>query len=158
MKTTLNIKGATLVAGVPEKINTNASGRLTINERYRILGYANVKGSGAIPDWVGVALEKVSTGGQIVVGVNTMLGTSIVLQSDGSYKISRIEGHPFSSPTEFASKLNEDNNTIFVVSQIYPMEVNEIVKPKSVDVEEKYLKLKSKDFYQMEIVKVKESV
>ena len=153
MKTTLNIKGATLVAGVPDKINTNASGRLTVNEKYRILGYANVKGSGAIPDWTGVAIEKLSTGGQIVIGVNTMLGTSIVLQKDGTYKVSRIEGHPFSSPTEFAAKTNEDNNTIFIVSQVQPMDVNETVKPKGVDVEEKYLKLKSKDFYRMEIVK-----
>lgn len=153
MKTTLNIKGATLVAGVPDKINTNASGRLTDGEKYRILGYANVKGSGSIPDWTGVAIEKLSTGGQIVVGINTMLGTSIVLQEDGTYKVSRLDGHPFSSPTEFAAKTDRDNGTIFSVVGIAPMDVNEIVKPKSADVEEKYLKLKSKDFYRMAIEK-----
>lgn len=177
------IKDTTLVAvdGVPTKLST--SGRLQKGEKYRIIGFYTVpakkdeKNNITFAAWDGVLIEKLSTGAQIMTGTNTLLGTSVIfvgVGSDGAsakgYKVLTVSKNCFTSPADFAHKANgDDNGTIFEISDIENLMVNENFKPSNIEISdtnfEFYTKLKAKQFYQCKIVKeeivkqeIKESV
>lgn len=168
MKTTLNIKDATLVVGVPQQLaeNASASGRLIKGEAYRIIGYAKMAGSATIlQGWTGVAIERIATGTQLVVGVNTLLGKSIVFVGVGAagastkgYKIMEVSGNCFTSVNDFqAPSEDEDNNTIFVVKDTPSLKANVNIKPSGYEPVESdgdtYVKTKDKQFYVCQISK-----
>lgn len=168
MKSELKVQGATLVKGVPAKIaeGGSSSGRLIKAEKYRVIGYADVAGTKEIPNgWSGVAVERLSTGTHVVVGVNTLLGKSIVFVGKGTagasekgYKVYEVTGNCFTSVNDFQATEDEDNNTVFVVSETPKMKANVKIKPASlveVPAEQlaEYTATKDKQFYVCTIAK-----
>lgn len=174
MKTT-KISGAELVNGIPQELLDKAgnAGSLLKNKVYRIIGIAKIKPTKAITEsWHGVGLERMDTGAKFFVGINTMLGQSILAMYDEELKHGRYqrnvvaEDHPFAAVSDFAASEDEDNNTLFKVTAIAPMTVNaeyvpgtnkkkvEAITDKTKDSPEnvKILATKSKNFYKMEIV------
>ena len=177
MKTEIKDTTLVAVAGVPAKLST--SGRLQKGEKYRIIGFYTVpakkdaQNNVTFAAWDGVLIEKLSTGAQIMVGTNTLLGTSVIFVGVGAegasakgYKVLNISKNCFTSPADFAHKANgDDNGTIFEVSDIENLMVNENFKPANIEIsdtnKEFYTKSKAKQFYQCKIVQqeiVKESV
>ncbi len=157
MKTTLKVEGATRVSGVPSKLaaNASASGRLIKGEKYRVIGYCNMPKTTTIPDgWTGVAIERLSTGTHSVVGVNTLLGKSIVYvgkdtigASEKGYKVYEVAGNCFTTVNDFQSTDEDDNNTIFAINDLKLLPSNEVIRPKDAAHDDKYLKTKEKQFY-----------
>ena len=174
MKTT-TIAGAEILDEIPQDLldKSGNSGSLLNDKIYRIIGIAKVKPTKTIKnEWYGIALERMDTSSKLVVGVNTMLGQSIVAMFDKAAKKGRYqrnvvsEDHPFTALSDFTASTDSDNNTLFKVTGIVPLTVNaeyvqgtnkakveaitEATKDKPENV--KILATKSKNFYKMEIV------
>lgn len=164
------IKDTTLiaVAGVPVKLST--SGRLQKGEKYKIIGFYTVpakkdaQNNVTFAAWDGVLIEKLSTGAQIMIGTNTLLGNSVIFVGIGEegasakgFKVLTVAKNCFTSPADFAHKANgDDNGTVFEVIDIENLMVNENFKPSNVEISdtnrEFYTKLKAKQFYHCKVV------
>lgn len=166
MKREIKIQGVTAVSGVPKKLSSTSGGRLMKGEKYYVIGYVtvpatkDVKGKVTFNSWDGVLIERVATGSQIVVGVNTLLGQSIVFvgKQEGAsakgYKTFTVRQNCFNSVNDFAAKNDkEDNGTIFIVSDYQELPVNAEFKPIEITLEsndtdiERYAATKEKQFY-----------
>ena len=175
MKTTLEIKGAKIIKGLPKNLETNAnSGRLLKGGKYHVIGYVEMPAAGVITKaWNGVAVKRLDTGAQMVVGVNTLLGQSVVYvgrkdetgahpthsltASEKGYKVFNIADHCFTSVNDFKATDTEDNGTVFEVLDIEDLPTNAKFRPGDTVIDDtnraEFTELKEKQFYKLSIVK-----
>lgn len=177
MKTTVKNADLKAITGVPKELNSN-SGRLLQGKEYRIIGYFQVPatkdttGKETFKAWNGVLVERLDTGAQLVLGVNTLLGQSVVFVGKDVQKASEkgfttftVQSNCFTSPADFQCQANgDDNGTIFRVKATEDLPTNITFKPATVEITPENLDIykatRSKQFYQNEIVlaSVKETV